>query len=53
VDEPLAFGDYKAALDREQRAATLYARLTRRAGHVVEIGLAHRLAQIETSYGTW
>ncbi|HEY2654328.1 MAG TPA: hypothetical protein VGI55_00975 [Solirubrobacteraceae bacterium] len=48
VDEPLAFIAYKAALDREQRAATLYARLIRRAGHVVEIGLA----QVQTSSGT-
>jgi hypothetical protein len=49
VDEPLAFNAYAAALDREQRAATLYARLMRRAGHLVEIGLAHQLAQVQNS----
>lgn len=48
VDEPLAFDAYNAALDREQRAATLYARLMGRAGHLVEIALA----QVQTSSET-
>jgi hypothetical protein len=52
VDEPLAFDAYKAALDREQHAATLYARLIRRAGRLVEIALAGQLAQVQTSSGT-
>jgi hypothetical protein len=47
VDKPLAFVAYNAALDREEGAAKLYARLLRRAGHVAETGLAHQLAQIQ------
>jgi hypothetical protein len=50
-DRPLAFEAYKAALDREARAARLYARLTRRAGQLAETGLAHQLAQIQISSG--
>jgi hypothetical protein len=51
VDKPLAFVAYNAALDREEGAAKLYARLLRRAGHVTETGLAHQLAQIQISSG--
>jgi hypothetical protein len=52
MNEPLAFDAYKAALDREEGAATLYARLIRRAGRLGEIDLAQQVAQIETSSGT-
>ena len=51
VDKSLAFGAYDAALDREERAAELYARLLRRAGHLTETGLAHQLAQIQVTSG--
>ena len=51
VDKPLAFVAYNAALDREEGAANLYARLLRRAGHLTETGLAHQLAQIQITSG--
>jgi hypothetical protein len=51
VDKSLAFVAYNAALDREERAAKLYARLLRRTGHVAETGLAHQLAQIQITSG--
>jgi hypothetical protein len=50
-DRPLAFVAYNAALDREEGAAKLYARLMRRAGHLAEAGLARQLAQIQISSG--
>ena len=49
--EPLAFEAYKSALDREERAATTYARLMRRVRHLTEIGLAHQLALIQAPPG--
>lgn len=52
ADRAYAFADYTAALDREERAATRYARLMGRAGHLRETGLARQLVQIEmTSQG--
>ena len=45
--EPLAFHAYRAALDREERAATLCAGLMRHAGQRAEIGLARQLAEIQ------
>ena len=50
-ERPLAFEAYNAALDREERAAKLYARLMRRARHLAEAGLACQLAQIQISSG--
>ena len=44
ADEPQAFGAYKAALDREETAATAYAELTSGVGHLAELGLARQLA---------
>jgi hypothetical protein len=40
--EPLAFETYRSALDREERAATMYASRMSRDGHLAETGLAHR-----------
>ena len=49
--EPLAFEAYQSALDREERAATRYASLMGRVGHVAETGLAHQLAHMQTLSG--
>jgi hypothetical protein len=49
--EPLAFEAYQSALDREERAATTYARLMRRVRHLTETGLAHQLALIQVPLG--
>jgi hypothetical protein len=40
LDRPLAFDAYTAALDREEGAARLYARLMRRARGLAETGVA-------------
>jgi hypothetical protein len=48
VRKRLAFEDYNAALDREERAARRYARLMGRAGHLPETGLARQLVQTQT-----
>jgi hypothetical protein len=40
LDEPRAFDAYKAALDREESAAVLFARRMRRAHRLAETGLA-------------
>ena len=45
--EPLAFETYQSALDREERAATTYASLMSRVGHLAETGLAHQLARMQ------
>jgi hypothetical protein len=42
-DEPPAFATYRSALDREECAATTYASLMSRVGHLAETGVAHRL----------
>jgi hypothetical protein len=41
ADAALAYTAYEAALDREEAAARIYARITRRVGHLVEPGLDH------------
>lgn len=55
AQKSFAFDDYRDALDREERAATRYARLMSRAGQLPETGLAHQLARNdalqEDSYG--
>jgi hypothetical protein len=52
LDEPFAFGAYTAALDREEHAAKRYARVMRRARHMLETSLAHELARLTASYGS-
>ena len=52
LDEPRAFDAYKAALDREESAAALFARGMRRAHRLAETGLALQLAQNQTGFGT-
>jgi hypothetical protein len=52
LDEPRAFDAYKAALDREESAAVLFARRMRRAHRLAETGLALQLAQSLTGLGT-
>jgi len=52
LDEPRAFDAFKAALDREESAAVLFARRMRRAHRLAETGLALQLAQIQTGLGT-
>jgi hypothetical protein len=52
LEEPSAFVAYHAALDREEHAAKRYARVMRRAGHLLETGLAHQLARLTASYGS-
>lgn len=49
AEKPVAFHEYNAALDREERAARCYARLMDRAGHLAETGLARQLAEVQTS----
>ena len=39
-----AHAAYRAALDREEAAANVYAELMKRVGHLVETGLDHPLA---------
>jgi hypothetical protein len=51
--EPLAFETYQSALDREERAATTYARLMSRVGHLAQTRLAHRLALMQALPGAW
>ena len=51
AEAALAFDAYKAALDREEVAAEVYAALMRRVGHLVEIGLARQLAYLPSIPG--
>jgi hypothetical protein len=44
AEAALAFDAYEAALDREEVAAEVYAKLMGRVGHLGEIGLARQLA---------
>ncbi len=53
LDEPLAFERYQSALDREERAATTYANLMSRVGHLAETGLMHQLARMQAVPGAW
>jgi hypothetical protein len=50
VDEPLAFDAYAAALEREEGAATRYARLARRARRVTETVFARQSAESQSAY---
>ena len=52
LDEPRAFDAFKAALDREESAAVLFARRMRRAHRLAETGVALQLAQGHTGFGT-
>jgi hypothetical protein len=52
LDEARAFDAYKAALDREESAAVIFARRMRRAHRLAETGLALQLAQSQTGFGT-
>jgi hypothetical protein len=44
ADAELAYLTFRAALDREQAAAEVYARLMRKVGHLVESGLDYPLS---------
>jgi hypothetical protein len=46
-----AFAAYRVALDREERAADVYARLIPRARHRPELDLAKQLAQLPAPFG--
>ena len=46
-NEPFASHWYECALIREERAATVYARMMKRAGRLPDIGLVLQLKQIE------
>ena len=46
-NEAFAFHWYECALIREERAAGVYARMVKRAGHLPDIGLVLQLEQIE------
>ena len=48
AEAAVAFDAYKAALDREEVAAEVYAELISRAGQVAEIGLARQLAYLSS-----
>ena len=52
LDEPRTFDAYKAALDREESAAALFARRMQRAHRLAETRLALQLAQSQTGLGT-
>lgn len=51
LDEPRAFSAYRAALDREEAAAVLYARRMRRARKFAETRLALQFAHSQTGFG--
>jgi hypothetical protein len=51
--ESRAFHAYRTALDREQRAAEVYAGLVSRAGDLAETGLARQLAWMHSIPGAW
>jgi hypothetical protein len=53
--EPLAFGSYRAAHDREQRAAKTYAGLMSRVGALAktDLALAHQLAWMNSLLEAW
>jgi hypothetical protein len=50
-DNCLAFAAYRVALDREQRAAAIYARLLPRARRRPELDVARQLAQLPAPSG--
>ena len=45
-DATLAFGAYESALDREERAASVYAALLARVGRWLKTDLEHQLGQV-------
>ena len=47
----LAFAAYRVALDSEERAADIYARLLPRVQRRPELDVARQLAQLPTSFG--
>lgn len=51
--EPLAFETDQSALDREERAATTYASLMSRVGHLAETGPAHHMASTQALLEAW
>ena len=51
--EPLAFEAYQSALDREESAATTYASLMSRVGHLAETGPAHHIASTQALLEAW
>ena len=51
AEAAVAFDAYKAALDREEVAADVYAELVSRVGHLAEIGLARQLAYLSSVPG--
>jgi hypothetical protein len=51
AEAALAFDAYWAVLDREERAAALYADLARRVGHMPEFGLARQLSHLAAAPG--
>jgi hypothetical protein len=50
-DACFAFAAYRAALDREERAATRYARLLSRSRRRPELNVATQLAQLPMPFG--
>jgi hypothetical protein len=51
AEAAVAFDAYEAALDREERAAEVYANLMSQVGHVAEMGLARQLASLPSVLG--
>jgi hypothetical protein len=51
AEAAVAFDAYEAALDREERAAEVYAELMSRVGHLAEMGLARQLANLPSVLG--
>ena len=50
-DACFAFAAYRIALDREERAASIYARLLHRAPRRPELDVARQLAQLPVPFG--
>jgi hypothetical protein len=47
-----AYTQWRSEGDREERAATTYASLMSRVGHLAETGLAHQLARMKALPGS-
>jgi hypothetical protein len=52
-DAHFAFAAYRVALDREERAADIYARLLPRAKRRPELDVARQLAQLPAPFGAF
>jgi len=52
-DARFAFAAYHVALDREQRAAEIYARLLRRVQRQPELEVARQLAELPVPFGAF